>query len=155
MEFTVFLPCNHPSRVRLHTSSDRSHNTDTPFWLEISTVFELLLMATPFSFCCDVCIAWQLTFTWNTTVFSLVNVPFVGGFFSKTLCTSVHKYKNAATLSLLHSEESEANLKNTTLLESKWTWIGAKLLIGVSVCMYVLLNHALLYHVLSQCFFFF
>lgn len=29
-ESLVFLPCNHPSRVKLHNSSVKSHDKDTP-----------------------------------------------------------------------------------------------------------------------------
>lgn len=69
-ESFIFLPCNHPSRVKLHTSSVRSHDTDTPFWLDTCTTFDPLLTATPLSVRSVVAEALlQLAFTCDTKIF--------------------------------------------------------------------------------------
>lgn len=62
-EWLVFLPCNHPSRVKLHTWSTRSHDTVAPFRLDTCTMFGPLLTATP----------WSL---WNVLVTALLQLAF-------------------------------------------------------------------------------
>jgi len=62
----LILPCNHPSRVKLHTSSDRSHDTVAPLWLDTCTTFDPLLTDNPSS-PRDACVTalLQLVVTWD------------------------------------------------------------------------------------------
>lgn len=43
------VPCNRPSRVKLHTSRPTSQETDAPFWLDTCMVFEPLITVSPSS----------------------------------------------------------------------------------------------------------
>lgn len=65
--YVQYQPCNHPSRVKLHTLCSRSHDKDTPFWLDSCMTFALTLTARP-SLPWKVCdtVSLQLTLTWET-----------------------------------------------------------------------------------------
>lgn len=71
------VPCNHPSRLKLHTSRTTSQETDAPFWLDTCKVFELLIIVSPSSLkklCVTVllqstftCITNNWSFSWIST----------------------------------------------------------------------------------------
>lgn len=57
-------PCSNPSRVKLHSAWVRSHDSDTPFWLDTCSVWALIRTATPLppvSVCVTVLLQLALT----------------------------------------------------------------------------------------------